>query len=66
LKIKDAPGFEKIGRSVVCTDATALKTYKIRRAKANEIEVVKEDINRLKQQMNRIEDLLIKALNGAN
>ena len=52
-------GIYKVGNGVLINrDTEALKAYKTRKRKMNEIETIKEEVSSLKSDMEEIKDLL--------
>ena len=54
-------GIYKMGKGILINrDAEALRAYKTRKKKMNEIGIIKEELNSLKNDINEIKQLLLK------
>jgi hypothetical protein len=64
VKVKDEAGLarDSVG-AILSVDSAALDGYKKRKTAASAIQSAVEDINTLKEEMNEIKQLLVRALN---
>lgn len=63
-KVKDAPGFVRgDNKAVLSVDNAALKAYKTKKNKQNELQAAISDINDMKIEMSVIKSMLTQLIN---